>query len=72
MRRKIKIPEKIEQKYYKVRISCVNCFKWLTLEIPMGTKLIFFLKNNTCENCGCTFVKNLGEFKMIYRNTLGE
>jgi formate dehydrogenase maturation protein FdhE len=55
----------IEQKYYKVRVRCFNCSRWLVLEIPMGTKLLVYLKNNTCENCGCAFVKNLADWKRI-------
>jgi hypothetical protein len=63
---------KFDQKYYKVRVRCINCLKWVIIDIPMGTKLLLYLKSNTCENCGCTFCKNITEWKSIYRTTIAE
>jgi ribosomal protein S27AE len=56
---------KTEQKYYKVRIFCPNCAKWTSLDVPMGTRLILFLKNNTCENCGCIFIKTMKDYREL-------
>jgi hypothetical protein len=53
----------LEQKYYKVRINCPNCHKWMTIEVPMGTRLVLFLKQNTCMNCGCTFIKTMKDYR---------
>jgi hypothetical protein len=68
---KKKIPEKYE-KTYGVRLNCLNCRKWINVRIPLGVKLLYYLKTNTCENCGCMFCKNLSEFKLVFITTLQE
>jgi hypothetical protein len=67
----MKKKKETSEKFYEVKLQCINCKKWKTIQIPLGMKLLIFLKNNTCENCGCTFVKNVTEYKLIYPTIIG-
>ena len=59
-----------EEKTYAIDLHCINCRRWVRVQIPLGMKLLVYLKSNTCENCGCTFVKNITEFKLIFPEIL--
>ena len=59
-------------KIYKVKFQCPNCRMWIKLDVPLGKKLIDFLKKNTCENCGVTFIKNVADWKRVSPSVIAE
>jgi hypothetical protein len=46
-------PPGYKEGYYSVRVSCSNCHREESVDVPKGTKVDYYLQGLTCKYCGC-------------------
>ena len=52
-------PEEDEENIYETNITCSNCEKDTTVEIPCGNKIKDYIKGKKCKYCECILQEDL-------------